>query len=82
MKITTTINDRYGRILGMKIPETKEVYKNIKKDIKSLVDVDNAEFDTVDWLMNREITDYVYKTVPKMLKSIAGFDVTKFYEVL
>lgn len=82
MKISTTINDRYGRILGMKIPETKEVYKNIKKDIKSLVDVDNAEFDTVDWLMNREITDYVYKTVPKMLKSIAGFDVTKFYEVL
>ena len=43
---------------------------------------ENAEFDTVDWLMNREITDYVYKAVPKMLKSIAGFDVTKFYEVL
>lgn len=82
MKISTTINDRYGRILGMKLPETKEVYKNIKKDVKSLVDTENAEFDTVDWLMNREITDYVYKAVPKMLKSIAGFDVTKFYEVL
>lgn len=82
MKIVNTVKERYGKILSMKLPETKEIYKNIKKDVQGLVDVENKEYDTVEWLMNREITDYVYKKIPKMLKSVAGFDVNKFYEVL
>ena len=71
-----------GRILSMKLPETKSVYKAIKSDIKKAVDIENTEFNTVDWLMNKEITNYVYKKIPSMLKSIVGFDVTKFNEVL
>lgn len=82
MKIVNTVRERYGRILSMKLPETKEIYKSIKKEVQGFVDEENSEYDTVDWLMNREITDYVYKKIPSMLKSVAGFDVNKFYEVL
>ena len=82
MQIKTSIKERYGRILSMKLPETKSVYKAIKSDIKKAVDIENTEFNTVDWLMNKEITNYVYKKIPSMLKSIVGFDVTKFNEVL
>lgn len=82
MKVTTSIKERYGRLLSMKLPETKAVYKAIRSDVQKIVDIENSEYDTVDWLMNKEITNYVYKKIPSMFKSIVGFDINKFNEVL
>lgn len=82
MQLKESINSRYGRLLSLKLPDMKSVYKSIKKDCDKSLSSFNGQYDTVEWLMNKEITNYVYKKIPSMLKSIAGFDVNKFSEVL
>lgn len=82
MQLRDSINSRYGKLLSLKLPDMKSIYKSIKNDCDKSLSSFNGQYDTVEWLMNKEITNYVYKKIPSMLKTIAGFDVTKFAEVL
>lgn len=81
MKIRCSFIDKYGKVInvtGTTTKQCKDLVKEIKNEIKSV----SGSFNTVDWLMDNQVTKLIYEQIPKEFKKIKRFDKNLWEKVI
>lgn len=74
MKVSDDISKKFGRYLRLKSLHVKETYRTIKDNIDKCYLLP-GEYNSVEWLTNKNITKFLYDNIPKIIeKNFKYFD--------